>query len=37
MPFSTKLHEFLEQNQVAYKHTTHSVAYTAREVPVPSH
>ena len=37
MPFSTKLHEFLEQNQVAYKHTTHSIAYTAREVAAAEH
>lgn len=37
MPFSTKLQEFLEQNQVAFKHTVHPLAYTAREVASAEH
>jgi Ala-tRNA(Pro) deacylase len=37
MPFSNKLQEFLERNQVVYKHTVHPVAYTAREVAAAEH
>jgi Ala-tRNA(Pro) deacylase len=37
MPFSIKLQKFLEQNQVAFKHTVHPVAYTAREVAAAEH
>jgi Ala-tRNA(Pro) deacylase len=37
MPFSTKLQQFLEQNHVAYKHTVHPVAFTAREVASVEH
>ena len=32
MPILRKLQDFLEQNQVAYTHTVHPLAYTAREV-----
>lgn len=31
------LQKFLERNQVAYKHTTHPLAYTAREVAAAEH
>lgn len=37
MPFSTKLQQFLERNQVAFEHTVHPVAYTAREVAAVEH
>jgi Ala-tRNA(Pro) deacylase len=37
MPFSTKLQEFLELNQVPFKHTVHPLAYTAREVASAEH
>ncbi len=37
MPILTKLREFLEQNQTQYTHTTHPLAYTAREVAVAEH
>jgi len=37
MPILTKLREFLEQNQVAYTHTVHPLAYTAREVAAAEH
>jgi len=37
MPFSTKLQEFLEINQVPFKHTVHPLAYTAREVAAAEH
>ncbi len=37
MPILRKLQEFLEQNQVAYTHTVHSLAYTAREVAAAEH
>jgi Ala-tRNA(Pro) deacylase len=37
MPFSTKLQEFLEVNQVPFKHTVHPLAYTAREVASAEH
>ncbi len=37
MPFSSKLQEFLEVNQVPFKHTVHSLAYTAREVAAAEH
>ena len=37
MPFSMQLQEFLERNQVSYKHTVHPVAYTAREVAAAEH
>jgi Ala-tRNA(Pro) deacylase len=37
MPFSTQLQEFLEKNQVAFKHTVHPPAYTAREVASAEH
>lgn len=37
MPFSTKLQQFLEKNNVPYKHTTHPLAYTAREVAAAEH
>jgi Ala-tRNA(Pro) deacylase len=37
MPFSTKLQEFLEINQVSFKHTVHPLAYTAREVASAEH
>ena len=37
MPFSTKLQEFLEINQVPFKHTVHPLAYTAREVASAEH
>jgi Ala-tRNA(Pro) deacylase len=36
MPFSTKLQNFLERN-LAYKHTTHPIAYTAHEVAAAEH
>ena len=37
MPFSTKVQEFLEINQVSFKHTVHPLAYTAREVASAEH
>lgn len=37
MPILRKLQEFLEQNQVAYTHTVHPLAYTAREVAAAEH
>jgi len=37
MPFSVKLRDFLELNKVDYKHTTHPIAYTAREVASAEH
>ena len=37
MPFLSKLQEFLEKNQVAFKHTVHPLAYTAREVASAEH
>src|SRR5690349_12461820 len=37
MPYSTKLQQFLERNEVPYKHTVHPVAYTAREVAAAEH
>jgi Ala-tRNA(Pro) deacylase len=37
MPFSSKLRDFLELNKVEYKHTTHPLAYTAREVASAEH
>jgi Ala-tRNA(Pro) deacylase len=37
MPFSTKLKQFLEENHIAYKHTVHPLAYTAREVASAEH
>src|SRR5262249_39832018 len=37
MPFLDKLRTFLESNHVAYKHTTHPLAYTAREVAAAEH
>jgi Ala-tRNA(Pro) deacylase len=37
MPILTKLREFLDQNQVDYTHTVHSLAYTAREVASAEH
>jgi Ala-tRNA(Pro) deacylase len=37
MPFSTKLKQFLEDNHIAYNHTVHPLAYTAREVASAEH
>jgi Ala-tRNA(Pro) deacylase len=37
MPILTKLREFLDQNQVEYTHTSHPLAYTAREVASAEH
>src|SRR5205814_6415992 len=37
MPYSTKLQQFLEKNQIAFKHTVHPLAYTAREVASAEH
>jgi len=37
MPFLDKLQEFLQRNRVAYKHTTHPLAYTACEVAAAEH
>src|SRR5271169_242938 len=37
MPILRKLQEFLEQNQVAYTHTVHPLAYTARDVAAAEH
>jgi Ala-tRNA(Pro) deacylase len=37
MPFSSKLQDFLQMNQVPFKHTTHPLAYTAREVASAEH
>jgi hypothetical protein len=37
VPILTKLREFLDQNGVEYTHTTHPLAYTAREVASAEH
>lgn len=37
MPYSEKLQSFLERNHVPYRHTTHPVAYRAREVAAAEH
>lgn len=37
MPVLTRLREFLDQNNVQYTHTVHSLAYTAREVAAAEH
>ncbi len=37
MPILRKLQDFLEQNQVAYTHTVHPLAYTARELATAEH
>jgi Ala-tRNA(Pro) deacylase len=37
MPIFTKLREFLDQNNVDYTHTAHSLVYTAREVAWAEH
>jgi Ala-tRNA(Pro) deacylase len=37
MPVLAKLREFLDQNGVEYTHTTHPLAYTAREVASAEH
>ena len=37
MPFSERLREFLDRNQVEYTHTVHPLAYTAREVASAEH
>lgn len=37
MPIFTKLREFLDQNNVDYTHTAHTLVYTAREVAWAEH
>lgn len=37
MPILTKLREFLDQNEAAYTHTVHPLAYTAKEVAWAEH
>jgi Ala-tRNA(Pro) deacylase len=37
MAFLAKLETYLKQNRVAYKHTVHPVAFTAREVASAEH
>jgi Ala-tRNA(Pro) deacylase len=37
MGILSKLQAFLDQNQVEYRHTSHSTAYTAREVAAAEH
>ncbi len=37
MPVLKKLREFLDQNHIEYTQTTHSLAYTAREVAAAEH
>jgi len=37
MPFSNRVKDFLEVNQVPFKHTVHPLAYTAREVASAEH
>jgi Ala-tRNA(Pro) deacylase len=37
MPILRKLQEYLDQNHVAYTHTAHPLAYTAREVASAEH
>ena len=37
MPILSKLKDFLDSNQIQYTHTTHPLAYTAREVAQAEH
>ncbi len=37
MPFSERVRDFLDRNQVEYTHTVHPLAYTAREVASAEH